>query len=160
MRCPESPLTVFRDVVRCPDLPVSLVADRVTFAAMSTMILAGMCYQGNFVILPIFLQDARGLAPGEVGLLVFLRPGMGFFAGLTLARLIKRPKAPLTGILRCGSIIYIFAWTILVFAAELPLEWRMLPEWDAWPILKLVVVLQLFFQSGSFFMMVRLLLLS
>jgi hypothetical protein len=66
--------------------------------------------QGNFVILPLFLQLARGLSPGEVGLIVFLRPGCGFLAGILLSRLIRRDAAPLTLVLRAGSVVYLAAW--------------------------------------------------
>ena len=54
--------------------------------------------------------------------MVFLRPGMGFFAGLLLSRVIKKPNAPLTKILRAGSWLYLGGWLFLLVAVSLPDE--------------------------------------
>ena len=92
--------------------------------------------------------------------MVFLRPGMGFFAGLILTRLIKRPNAPLTRVLKLGSYIYVGAWCALTVVSELPLSM----DFDftggddgggattVLPLLKPAVICQLAFQSSSFFM--------
>jgi hypothetical protein len=50
-----------------PILPISLLLDKVKFSALGAMTFTGMAYQGNFMVLPIFLQEARHLSPGEVG---------------------------------------------------------------------------------------------
>ena len=53
---------------------------------------------------------------------VFLRPGMGFFAGLVLSRVITKPNAPLTKILRAGSWVYLGGWLFLLIVVSLPDE--------------------------------------
>ena len=47
---------------------------------------------------------------------------MGFFAGLALSRVITKPNAPLTKILRAGSWVYLGGWLFLLIVVSLPDE--------------------------------------
>ena len=77
-----------------PILPINLFCERTKVTAMFANNLNWMGYSGSYMLLPIYLQEARGVDVGLVGVVVFVRPLVGSLVSMLLAKAnSKRPKA-------------------------------------------------------------------
>lgn len=73
----------------------------------------------DFLVLPIFLQMARGLTPAQAGLILFCRPVGGALVSASVSRYMTRQKNPaLQWVLRAGSLSMTIAFLLLFFLAH------------------------------------------
>ena len=73
---------------------------------------------GTYLILPIFLQMARGWTPSQAGAVLFCRPLGGFFVSVAISRYMKRDNPHLHWVIRIGSLFMTGAFCILYFVAH------------------------------------------
>lgn len=69
-----------------PILPIHLFCERTKVTAMFANNLNWMGYSGSYMLLPIYMQEARGVDIGIVGVVVFVRPLVGSLVSTLLAR--------------------------------------------------------------------------
>eukprot|EP01047_Picozoa_sp_COSAG01_P017134 COSAG01_NODE_899_length_12871_cov_27.629572_9_plen_194_part_00 len=69
-----------------PILPIHLFCERTKVTAMLANNLNWMGYSGSYMLLPIYMQEARGVDIGLVGVVVFVRPLVGSLVSVLLAR--------------------------------------------------------------------------
>ncbi len=69
-----------------PILPIHLFCERTKVTAMFANNLNWMGYSGSYMLLPIYMQEARGVDIGLVGVVVFVRPLVGSLVSALLAR--------------------------------------------------------------------------
>jgi hypothetical protein len=84
--------------------------------ALSVLRCAVACV--DFLVLPIFLQMARGLTPAEAGLILFCRPVGGALVSAGVSRYMTREKVALEWVLRAGSASMTVAFLLLYFLAH------------------------------------------
>ena len=104
-----------------PIIPFSVFQDHVS--ALCIIISNTSSFNiGGFQMIPIYLQLARGMNPGDVGLLVMFRPMMGAAVSFTLSRTVmKRPDPPYRFLIRMGSVFNFLSCVALPFVYILPL---------------------------------------
>ena len=80
-----------------PILPIMLFCERTKVTAMFANNLNWMGYSGSYMLLPIYLQEARGVDVGLVGIVVFVRPLVGSLVSVLIARANKHRPGDTTG---------------------------------------------------------------
>ena len=110
-----------------PIVPFCILTDR---PAATALLIAIMCSTliGGFQMLPVFLQLARKMSPGDVGLLVMFRPMMGATVSLILSRtLMNRATPPNRFLCRFGGSVNVVAILSLPLIVELDNDALMRP---------------------------------
>jgi hypothetical protein len=81
----------------------------------------GMSYMASMINLPIFLEQACGLTPAFIGMLIFVRPGFGSMMSTFLGRVMGKPDHWLTKhrMVKIGSAIALLSYCVLAAGAQL-----------------------------------------
>lgn len=103
-----------------PIIPSFLFTDRTIALANFLPMPAGMSYMGSMINLPIFLEQACGLTPAFIGLLIFVRPGFGSLMSTMLGRVMGKPDHWLTKLrmVRIGGLVALSSYCILAVGAQ------------------------------------------
>ena len=102
-----------------PILPIALfTADPIAIKCLLLSSGTWTAYMGNFVVLPIFLQMARGFTTAEAGLFLFTRPCGGMLVSSLLSRYMGSEKARLNWVMRAGSLAMTLAFVAMYFLAH------------------------------------------
>ena len=103
-----------------PIIPSFLFTDRTIALANFLPMPAGMAYMGSMINLPIFLEQACGLTPAFIGMLIFVRPGFGSLMSTMLGRVMGKPDHWLTKIrmVRIGGCVALSSYFILALGAQ------------------------------------------
>lgn len=114
-------------LLTCRALPVLASTAQEDPIAMKCVLLSACtwtAYMGNFFVLPIFLQMAKGFSTMEAGLILFCRPLGGFFTSSFVSWYMRREgdgtdrPVRLHWVIRCGSASMTFAFLILFLFAH------------------------------------------
>ena len=93
------------------------------------------CYMGSYLLIPVFMQEARGMGPAFVGLLVFIRPITGSLCAMVLSKKLGSDSPPpLTRLLTAGATLCFIASVAYGACGEVSAE--MLP----WTIVFALVI--------------------
>lgn len=80
-----------------------------------------MSYMASMINLPIFLEQACGLTPAFIGLLIFVRPGFGSMMSTFLGRVMGKPEHWLTKhrMVKIGSVVALVSYCVLAAGAQI-----------------------------------------
>ena len=86
-----------------PILPVWVFAGRARVLLLVALTAAAANYGAVFLLVPLFMQDALGMRPSEIGRLLSARPLAATAASLCMSRLLADPERRRLPLMRLGG---------------------------------------------------------
>ena len=118
-----------------PLLPLRMFSERSNLTILLSNNCMWACYMGSYLLIPVFMQEARGMGPAFVGLLVFIRPITGSLCAMVLSKKLGSDSPPpLTRLLTVGATLCFVASVAYGACGEVSAE--MLP----WTIVFALVI--------------------
>jgi len=103
-----------------PILPIWLLAKRTPLLLLITEIVTWSRYGSCFLLVPLYMQDAMGISPGNIGKLLTARPMFAFVTTAVVARFIKNRSFPFLRLAKFGCLVQLISYTILNVAVLMP----------------------------------------